>query len=118
MLPRKDRLINQQNYALSFKLLHKADYWDPDKIESRERVDQWYFDEIPKADARLGMYNLFQCQMIPVLSTAKFGPNHHLWMQKFKNLFDPKGLSNPPAPFEFDELVEKADYLKGDWEEG
>lgn len=31
-LPRKDRLINAQNYSLSFKLLDKVDYWDPDKI--------------------------------------------------------------------------------------
>lgn len=31
-LPRKDRLINQQNYSLSFKLLHEVGYWDPDKI--------------------------------------------------------------------------------------
>ena len=31
-LPRKDRLINQQNYSLSFKLLHEVDYWDADKI--------------------------------------------------------------------------------------
>lgn len=31
-LPRKDRLINAQNYTLSFKLLHEVDYWDPDKI--------------------------------------------------------------------------------------
>lgn len=32
LLSRKDRLINQQNYSLSFKLLHEVDYWDPDKI--------------------------------------------------------------------------------------
>ena len=31
-LPRNDRLINQQNYSLSFKLLHEAGYWDADKI--------------------------------------------------------------------------------------
>lgn len=31
-LPRKDRLINAQNYSLSFKLLHEAGYWDADKI--------------------------------------------------------------------------------------
>lgn len=31
-LPRHDRLINQQNYSLSFKLLHQAGYWDADKI--------------------------------------------------------------------------------------
>ena len=32
LLPRKDRLINAQNYSLSFKLLDDVDYWDPDKI--------------------------------------------------------------------------------------
>lgn len=31
-LPRRDRLINAQNYSLSFKLLHDVDYWDADKI--------------------------------------------------------------------------------------
>ena len=31
-LPRRDRLINQQNYSLSFKLLDDAGYWDADKI--------------------------------------------------------------------------------------
>ncbi|HTK03743.1 MAG TPA: glycosyltransferase family 2 protein [Alphaproteobacteria bacterium] len=31
-LPRRDRLINAQNYSLSFTLLHAVDYWDADKI--------------------------------------------------------------------------------------
>jgi len=31
-LPRRDRLVNAQNYSLSFKLLHEVDYWDADKI--------------------------------------------------------------------------------------
>jgi hypothetical protein len=31
-LPRRDRLINAQNYTLSLKLLHEIDYWDADKI--------------------------------------------------------------------------------------
>lgn len=31
-LPRKDRLVNAQNYSLSFKLLDFAGYWDADKI--------------------------------------------------------------------------------------
>lgn len=31
-LPRKDRLINAQNYSLSLKLLDSVDYWDADKI--------------------------------------------------------------------------------------
>lgn len=31
-LPRRDRLINAQNYSLSYKLLHEVDYWDADKI--------------------------------------------------------------------------------------
>ncbi len=32
LLARKDRLINAQNYSLSFKLLDEAGYWDADKI--------------------------------------------------------------------------------------
>ena len=32
LLARKDRLINAQNYSLSFKLLDRAGYWDADKI--------------------------------------------------------------------------------------
>ncbi len=31
-LPRRDRLINAQNYSTSLKLLHEVDYWDADKI--------------------------------------------------------------------------------------
>lgn len=31
-LPRRDRLINAQNYSLSFKLLDAVGYWDADKI--------------------------------------------------------------------------------------
>jgi cellulose synthase/poly-beta-1,6-N-acetylglucosamine synthase-like glycosyltransferase len=31
-LPRRDRLVNAQNYSLSLKLLNEVDYWDPDKI--------------------------------------------------------------------------------------
>ncbi|HKC04817.1 MAG TPA: glycosyltransferase family 2 protein [Patescibacteria group bacterium] len=31
-LPRRDKLINAQNYSLSFKLLDEVGYWDPDKI--------------------------------------------------------------------------------------
>lgn len=32
LLTRTDRLINQQNYSLSFKLLYEIGYWDPDVI--------------------------------------------------------------------------------------
>jgi hypothetical protein len=31
-LPRRDRLVNAQNYSLSLKLLDEVDYWDADKI--------------------------------------------------------------------------------------
>lgn len=31
-LPRRDRLINQQNYSLSFRLLDEVGYWDANKI--------------------------------------------------------------------------------------
>ncbi len=31
-LPRRDRLVNAQNYSVSLKLLDEVGYWDPDKI--------------------------------------------------------------------------------------
>jgi hypothetical protein len=31
-LPRRDRLVNAQNYSTSLKLLDEVGYWDPDKI--------------------------------------------------------------------------------------
>lgn len=37
-LPRKDRLINAQNYSLSFKLLDEVDYWDPEIIPEDWRI--------------------------------------------------------------------------------
>lgn len=38
LLARTDRLINQQNYSLSWKLLEDIDYWDPDVIPEDYRI--------------------------------------------------------------------------------
>lgn len=38
LLMRTDRLVNQQNYSLSFRLLDEAGYWDPDIVPEDYRM--------------------------------------------------------------------------------
>jgi hypothetical protein len=38
LLARTDRLINQQNYSISWKLLEEIDFWDPDVIPEDYRI--------------------------------------------------------------------------------
>lgn len=62
-LPRKDRLIATSNYSLSFKLLHKAEYWDPDKIP-----EDWgiFFKSYYKANGKVETEPLY----LPVYADA------------------------------------------------
>ncbi|OGM29754.1 hypothetical protein A2630_01265 [Candidatus Woesebacteria bacterium RIFCSPHIGHO2_01_FULL_44_10] len=62
-LPRRDRLINGQNYSLSFKLLHEAGYWDPDKIP-----EDWgiFFKSLFKTGGKIEVEPLY----IPLLADA------------------------------------------------
>ncbi len=62
-LPRKDRLINAQNYSLSFKLLDQVGYWDPDKIP-----EDWgiFFKAFYKAGGGIEVEPLY----LPLLADA------------------------------------------------
>lgn len=62
-LPRKDRLINAQNYSLSLKLLHETDYWDADKIP-----EDWgiFFKAYYKAKGKVEVEPLY----IPLFADA------------------------------------------------
>ena len=94
-------------------------HFDPyDEEEQLHRADEWYFIAAPKLDVSKGIYNFFHITYSPLfLVGPAFGPNHHLWMLKIKEAFDPDGISNPPFPQCIDELVERCDWLKSkkDW---
>src|SRR3989339_2072229 len=65
-LPRKDRLINAQNYSLSFKLLDEVDYWDADKIP-----EDWgiFFKSYYKKQGRIEVEPLY----LPIYADAAQG---------------------------------------------
>lgn len=70
MLPRKDRLINQQNYSLSFKLLHKTGYWDANRIP-----EDWgiFFKAFFKNQGKIEVEPIY----LPLYADAMQGPT--LW---------------------------------------
>jgi hypothetical protein len=91
-------------------------YFDPDVADDRHVADHVAYIEIPKEDIRLGGLNGFMIQQSPLCLTGPaYGPNFHLWMLKIKEAFDPNNISNPPFPFDIDQLVEGVDWLKKNW---
>ena len=91
-------------------------YYDPDD-EDIKKTDEWVYVAVPKEDIRVGLFNGFKIYESPLkLTGAAYGPNCMKWMEKTKDVFDPKSLSNPPVPADVDELVDKVDWLEKDWE--
>lgn len=104
LLPRKDRLINQQNYSLSFKLLDEAGYWDPDKIP-----EDWglFFKAFYKTKGKLevdAIYLPLYADAVESTSTIKTLRNQYSQVQRWawgvsdspwiiKNYFTIKGIS-------------------------
>ncbi len=68
-LPRRERLINQQNYSLSFKLLDEVDYWDPDKIP-----EDWgiFFKAYYKKRGKVEVEPIY----LPLYADAAQGPTY------------------------------------------
>lgn len=91
-------------------------YNDPKSPDYREdylrQVLDWYAVRVNEIDRQLGAMNFFQGEYIPcTLASRSWGPNYNEWMLKWKRTFDPKGLANPPAPWESEEL-EKMGWIK------
>ncbi len=89
-------------------------YFDPDD-ENIQKVDEWVYLAIAKEYVKRGLYSAFLYQTPMELSGPAYGPNFHNWMKKVKGVFDPNSLSNPPVPFDVDEIIDKMDWLKRDW---
>lgn len=65
-LPRKDRLINAQNYSLSFLLLDQVGYWDPDIIPEDYHI---FFKSFYKTDGRVEVEAIY----LPLIADAPEG---------------------------------------------
>lgn len=91
-------------------------YMDPDILDPEAptydkaeatRVYQWYMSEVPAIEVKNGFYSIFDGQHIPVRLKAPAYHNYHIWVERFKQEFDTNNLSNPPQPFDIDEIQKR-----------
>jgi glycolate oxidase len=90
-------------------------YYDP-RMDTIKR-DHCYL-ESAKLNIQKGYWTSFNGSSQPInLTGPAYGPNFHLWMKKIKEAFDANWLANPPVPFEHDEFIERADWMRPlkDW---
>jgi len=89
---------------------------DPDIIDPNSaaydkaqatKVYQWYMSAVPAIEVKNGFYSIFDGQHIPVRLKGPAWHNYHIWAERFKAEFDPKNLSNPPQPFDIDEIQKR-----------
>ena len=90
-LPRRDRLISNANYTLSYKLLHEIDYWDPDKIP-----EDWgiFFKAYYKTHGKAEV----EPNYLPVYADA---PESSTFFKTLKNMYNQRkrwawGVSDDP----------------------
>jgi len=98
-------------YYLEFLAYQDVDKMDPESPrynkDDQTKVYQWYMSTVPAVDAKTGFYNFFDAQHIAVKLKGPAWHNYHIWCEKFKQEFDPKGVSNPPQPFDIDEIANR-----------
>lgn len=90
-------------------------HYDPN--EDTKGLDQYYV-ETCKLNIKKGYWTSFMlCNQPVYLTGPAYGPNYHVWIKKIKEEFDVNGLANPPAPFDHDEFVERAEWMHSvkDW---
>lgn len=76
-LPRRDRLVNAQNYSLSFALLDRIGYWDADLIPEDYHL---FFKAFFKTRGKIEVEAIY----LPLLADAPEGDN---WFQAIKNQY-------------------------------
>ncbi len=91
-------------------------YMDPDKIDPKSpkyskeeatRVYQWYMSAVPQIEVKNGFYSIFDGQHIPIGLKGPAWHNYPLWVERFKAEFDPQFVSNPPQPWDVDEIQKR-----------
>ncbi|MDY7034701.1 MAG: FAD-binding protein [Thermodesulfobacteriota bacterium] len=95
---------------LEFMLYQNVDYWDPlspfYNPKTREKGMKWSLEMVPDVDAKTGSYNFFGGLQYPLLYAGPTRSDFQVWIDRFKDEFDPGGLANPPAPYEMEEMLE------------
>lgn len=76
-LPRKDRLVNAQNYSLSFRLLDEVGYWDADVIPEDYHI---FFKAFYKTRGKVEVEAIY----LPLFADA---PESETWWGTIKNQY-------------------------------
>ncbi|RJR25930.1 glycosyltransferase family 2 protein [Candidatus Microgenomates bacterium] len=80
-LARTDRLINQQNYALSFRLLERIGYWDPDVIPEDWHI---FFKAFFSTDGKVEVEPIFLPLSADAAESTSFFKTLHNQYEQFK----------------------------------
>ena len=70
-------------------------------------IIEWHFEKTPFIDERIGFFNFFPASGYPILVQGPFFNNYQIWIDRFKKEFDPKCVSNPPAPYDPETLIKE-----------
>lgn len=66
-----------------------------------------YMSAVPKIEVENGFYSIFDGQHIPIGLKGPAWHNYPRRVERFKREFDPKFLSNPPQPWDIDEIEKR-----------
>lgn len=95
---------------LEFMLYQNVDYWDPlspfFNPEIHEKGLKWAMEVISDVSNETGACNFFGAYHHGLLYKGPYWSNFQVWVDRFKNEFDPAGLSNPPAPYDPEKMAE------------
>ncbi len=95
---------------LEFMLYQNVDHWDPlspfFNSEIQERGLKWVMEAVPDVNNETGSTNFFGAFHHCLLYKGPHASNFQMWVDRFKDEFDPEGLSNPPAPYDPEKIVE------------
>lgn len=95
---------------LEFMLYQNVDHWDPlSPFFNREihgKGFKWVMEAVPDVNNETGSTNFFGAFHQCLLYKGPHASNFQVWVDRFKGEFDPDGLSNPPAPYDPEKVIE------------
>jgi FAD/FMN-containing dehydrogenases len=98
------------NSYLEFLVYMNVDRCDPmsedyDPVYLSQMIP-WYFEETPEIDATTGFLDFFPASCHGILYQGPYYHDYQVWTDRFKEEFDPRTVSNPPAPFDPEMITE------------
>lgn len=70
-----------------------------------KKMATWYMEAVPNCDIKTGFHSFFAASSIPARYVGPYWHNYQVWQDRFKREFDPMGTSNPPAPYDPEEML-------------